>query len=357
MKRICILSMICMLLLCAPNACAQEEHYKEYGKTIIVNTEKALPDIPVMNTKNVVRHPMVSEETIKSKYNIKKVNETEDAEIERIYRSYESEELDITVTNVGDYTYRNKNKKPVESILIYNCIDSHNDFVPDEGWMVNKSEFDFMSAADACAVVEDEIKALMPDTYASFDIELIAHPAHAEDMQKLVTKTLKEECKTQEDLDFYRRKFWTYEGCIADDDNYYFIEGRWKFDGVQMLKGTMSFPHELYVDGPTLWAIVGKDGITYLDIECALYVTKEEPREPIERTSDEVLTKVGEFMDNLIGMEPYNIDKVELVYVPYPTAMHEYEMTPVLELSGYDAEYDSYDIYFRVNVLTYELVF
>ena len=62
-------------------------------------------------------------------------------------------------------------------------------------------------------------------------------------------------------------------------------------------------------------------------------------------------------MDNLIGMEPYNIDKVELVYVPYPTAMHEYEMTPVLELSGYDAEYDSYDIYFRVNVLTYELVF
>lgn len=356
MKRLCML-MACLLLLCMPIAYAEEGFHKEYGSALIINAPEVLPDIPVVSARKVVRHPMVSEETIKSKYNVKKVNETEDAEIERIYRAYESEELDITVTNVGDYTYRNKNKKPVESILIYNCIGSYNDFVPDEGWMVNKSEFDFMSAADACAVVEDEIKALMPDTYASFDIELIAHPAHAEDMQKLVTKTLKEECKTQEDLDFYRRKFWTYEGCIADDDNYYFIEGRWKFDGVQMLKGTMSFPHELYVDGPTLWAIVGKDGITYLDIECALYVTKEEPREPIERTSDEVLTKVGEFMDNLIGMEPYNIDKVELVYVPYPTAMHEYEMTPVLELSVYDAEYDSYDIYFRVNVLTYELVF
>ena len=357
MKRICILSMICMLLLCAPNACAQEEDYKEYGKIVMVNATKVLPDIPVVSARKVVKHPMVSEKTITSKYNVKKVSEIEDAEIERIYNTYESEELDIMATSGGDYIYRNKNKKSIESIFIYDCIDAYNNFVPDEGWMVNKSEFDFMSAADACAVVEDEIKALMPDTYASFDIELIAHPAHAEDMQKLVTKTLKEECKTQEDLDFYRRKFWTYEGCIADDDNYYFIEGRWKFDGVQMLKGTMSFPHELYVDGPTLWAIVGKDGITYLDIECALYVTKEEPREPIERTSEEVLTKVGEFMDNLLGMEPYNIDKVELVYVPYPIAMHEYEMTPVLELSGYDAEYDSYDIYFRVNVLTYELVF
>lgn len=358
MKKIWLLIMTCLLILCMPIAYAEEGFNKEYGSALIINAPEGLPDIPVMDSRTIVKPSMVAEEVINAKYEVEKVKEERDSSTNKLYQRYESDELMVINIGDGNYTYIDNDKRSLEMMLTsYVCIDAYNNFAPDGDWMVDQSEFGFMSAAEACALVENEFKELMPDAYSSFDIELIAHPAHAADMQKKVKEVLKEECKTQEDLDFYERKYHLYEGCIADNDDYYFIEGRWRFDGVPMLRGEMAFSHDLYVSGSRLWAIVGKEGITYLGIDNAMHVTQQEPREPISRTSDEVLTKVGKFMDNLLGMEPYNIDKVELIYVPYPTAMFEYEMTPVLVLSEYDAEADIYRPMLRVNVLTYELVF
>lgn len=241
-------------------------------------------------------------------------------------------------------------------MLMY-CIDADSRFIPDGEWMRDKTEFDYMSGDEACALVRDKVEAIYPEVCDSFEIEFQAHPAHAEDMRAKVTEILAQDWMTPDELEFYERKHGLYDGCIAEADDYYFIEGQFRFDDIPVLRGVMSFPHELYVDGPTIWAIVGKDGMVYMECNNLLRICKEESREPVERTSDEVLAKAGEFLDNIIGLEPFEIDRVELIYVPYPIAVYEYEMTPALVLSEYDAETGRYTDVMRVNAMTGEMIF
>lgn len=350
---------LCALLMLMPIAHAEEGFHKEYGASLKVDIAEPLPEIPKIERRYIAGTPIASDEFIASRYGVKKVEDYDD-EGETV-RVYEDDNTRILTRGKGTYYYEDKHLNPAVESLLYYCVDARDYFVPDGGWLVNDDELDFMSAEEACALVENDFKGLFPETFDSFEIKLTAHPVHPEDMKSKVTDMLKSECKTQEDLDFQKRKYGLYEGCIAEDESYYFVEGMWYFDGIPMFKGTEDVRNNYPVDGPRLWAIVSKDGLAYMDANSLLYTVEDEAREqPIVCDSEDVLTRIGRFFDRIPGDMPlYEIAKVELVYMQFPLEDGRYEMTPILMLSEYDEMDNGYEPIMKVNITeyVYEIIF
>ena len=105
-----------------------------------------------------------------------------------------------------------------------------------------------------------------------------------------------------------------------------------------------------------LRAIINKDGLLYMNISNAIYISSEKQQATRQPDCEELLTKVGVFLDNILGIEPFVIDRVELIYAPYPVALREYELTPMLSLSSYDAENGAYVRKLLINAFTGELL-
>lgn len=346
----------CVLMLFSYTADAQPGFCKEYGNSLAVDTVQQLPEIPIVERRYTLKPCMASDDAITSLYDIELSSAYKDADTGVLRRIYENDELYILCTSNGNYCFKNGDNKSIECLFMY-CIDAFNGFRPDGDWMNDVSEFDYMSGNDACAIVENNMQALFPEVCDSLDITFRAHPAHAEDMRAKVTEILANECAAQADVELYERKHGLYEGCITENDDYYFIEGMFRFDDMPLLRGVMDLSDELYVEGPLVWAIVGRDGLLYMECGNLLAICNEQHCDPVQHTTDELLARAGMFLDSIAGMEPLRIDRVELICVPYPTSQYEYETVPTLVLSKYDAVSDDYRHVLSINTLTLELIF
>ena len=174
-------------------------------------------------------------------------------------------------------------------------------------------------------------------------------------MRSKVTSILKEECHTEDDLAFYKKKHGLYEGCISDDDDCYIVEGRVYLEGLPVFSGSYSLSN-VTVTGMRIRAIIKRDGLICFDVTEAISITNEEQIEPIQANCEELIAKASDFLDNIIGLTPITVDKIELVYAPYPVAIREYELVPMLCLSSYDSENDTYVPQMFINVFSGELI-
>lgn len=355
MKRLCV-AVLCLLALFTVSAVADSEQssYTTYGNNLVVSAEAAIPQAPIFEHKYITKAFMASDKAIMSAYNVELTGTHEDDEIQAVQHSFTGNGIEIYSSNSGNYFYQTENYMTYYTLLYY-CIDSYDNFHPD--WMINNTdELDFMTAEDAGKLIDNTISAVLADVHSCFDVQYDVYPVHTEDMRSKVTSILKEECHTEDDIAFFKRKHGLYEGCINDGDDCYFIEGRVYFNNLPMLVGSYSLSN-LTVDGIRIRAIVNQDGLLYLEVTSAISISSEEQTEPIHPDCKTLITKAGNFLDNIIGLEPITIDKIELVYAPYPIALREYELVPILCLSSYDSENDAYVQRFLINALTGELFF
>ena len=356
MKRfyIALLCLLVLLFTVSASAESAQSSYTNHSNSLVVSAEVVVPQSPTFEHKYIARAFMASDEAIMSTYDVELTGTFEDNEIQSVQHSFQGNGIEIYSSNNGNYFYQTKNYKTYYTLL-YDCIDSYDNFHPD--WMLsNTDELDFMTTEDAGKLIGSTMETIFADVSSSFNIQYDVYPAHAEDMRNKVTSILEEECHSQDDLAFYKQKHGLYEGCISDGADCYFIEGRIYLDGLPMLVGSYSLSN-LTVDGMRIRAIVNRDGLVCLDITKAISISSKEPSKPLQPDCEKLIAKAGDFLDNIIGLTPINIDKVELVYAPYPIAPREYELVPMLCLSSYDSENDTYIRQLTINALTEEIFF
>lgn len=332
---------------------AQQPSRGEYGSQLIIDADAALPDIPHIDTQHSVRPYMPSVEPVTDTFGVELAEVIENDELLFSHR-YQTQDVNILSSSNGCFTYTNGNPKTLVSLLYY-CIDANEKFHPDK-IIVNTAELDFMTADEACTLVSDTVRSVFPEVCDSFDISLIAHPVHVEDMRAKVDAILAEDCSSPDDLDFYKQKHGLYDGCISDDAGCYFIEASLQFNDTPLLKGTLRLSDEVYADGPRLWCIVGRDGIAYLSFYDMLYICAEKGLTTYQSSCDKLSANAGAYL-NMRKLGPYEIDRVELVYVPYPVGDYEYELTPLLLLNQYDESDGTYSTLLKINVKNSELYF
>ena len=353
MKRLYVI-ILCLLALLAISANADPISYNAYGDNLVVNADATMPQMPVFEHKYMAKVFWASDAAITSEYNVEPAGVTEIDDIQLIQHAFSGDGIDIYSSNDGNYFYQTENFMTYYTLLYY-CTDVYDNFHPD--WMLsNTDELDFMTAEDAGKLIDNTMKAIFADVSASFDIKYDVYPAHAEDMRNKVASILEEECHSEDDIAFYKRKYGLYEGCIVDGGDCYFIEGRVQLDGLSMLTDSYSLSN-ISVYGIKIRAIVTRDGILCFKVSNALSISGKEPTSPVQLNCEELLTNAGNFLDNIIGLTPLTVDKIELVYVPYPVALREYELVPMLCLSSYDSEKDTYVQQLLINVFTGELFF
>ena len=353
MKRMSII-VLWLLMLASVSAGAAQDSYIEYGDHLIVNAEASALQIPVFENKYMADVYIPSDEAIMAEYDVTLADTIEDDVRQFVQRVFKGEGIKVYSSNDGRYIYQAEDYMTYYTLLYY-CVDPYDNLHPD--WMLqNTDELDFMTAEAAGRLIEDALGALFADVLAGFDFRCEVYPAHAEDMRAKVTSILAEECQTQDDLDFFKRKHGMYEGCIGEGDDCYFVEGHMYLDDLPVLPDSY-YSSNVLINGMRLRAIINKDGLLYMSIYDAIYISGEEQQAALQPDCEELLTKVGAFLDNILGIEPFVIDRVELIYAPYPVALRKYELTPMLSLSAYDAENDAYVRKLLINAITGELLF
>lgn len=344
---------LCLLMLAGVSAGAEQDSYIEYGSNLIIKADASMPQIPAFSQKYMAGVFMPSDEAIMSEYDVTLTGTNESSDIQLVQHVFDGEGITIYSSNDGRYIYQAEDYTTYYTLMYY-CVDQYDSLHPD--WMLhNTDELDFMTAEAAGGLVEDALNALFADVLSHFDFRCDVYPAHLEDMRAKVTSILAAECHTQDDLDFFKRKHGLYEGCIGEGDDCYFVEGHMYLDDLPVLPDSY-YSNNVPIYGMRLRAIINKDGLLYMSISNAIYISSEEQQATRQPDCEELLTKVGVFLDNILGIEPFVIDRVELIYAPYPVALREYELTPMLSLSSYDAENGAYVRKLLINAFTGELL-
>ena len=355
MKRL-IIAILCLLIINTTTAFAEESEqssYTDYGSNLCISTDATIPQPITIEHKYTAEAYMASDEDIMSEYNVTATDTSENKNTEFIQHAFKGNDIEIYSSNDGGFFYQTDDYITYYTLLYY-CVDSDDIMHPE--WMLsNMEELDFMTKDDAATLIGNEMNAVLGDVTKDFSIQYDVYPAHAEDLRSKVSAILKEECQSDDDIAFYKRKYGIYEGCI-DDDGCYFIEGHVSLDGLPMLSGSYSLSSRS-VSGMRIRAIVNRNGLLYIEVSDVISIIDTESIEPMQLNCEELLTKAGDFLDNIIGIQPLSIDKVELIYVPYPTTLHEYELIPMLCLSAYDSENDTYTRQALINAFTGELLF
>lgn len=356
MQRIKLLiALMLVLLLASAGAGAEEARYKMYGSNLRVDMTEPLPDIATPAGRYVMKPFMPSPEVVRAYFDVVSEEQRYEDDVKRVQYTYTGADFNIYARTDGSFTY-DRNDYMRYRYLLYMCFDAADNYHP-EYMITDYSALSFMTPEEAEESVDGTLRTLMPEIFDSFDVNYAVYPMHAADMQRKVEEELTDGV-WGDDLEFYRRKFEIYEGCIADDDECYFVNAEFAKDGMPVSTGYYTLTENMDVYGMGIHVLIDAKGIIFVDTAGeSYYISDVQPLNAQVRSSEELLESTGEFLDNLLGVETVQIDKVEAQLLPYPIAMYERELVPMLKLSYFDADRDRYMRFAFVNALTGEILF
>lgn len=329
------MAVILVMLMASSVASAQEQLDKMYGGNLHVNMEGTLPVLQKVENKYTIAPYMPSPENIKSHYNILSEESNEDVGGTSVTYTYNGEGFRVITSTVGNFVYWRDDYSKY-SYLFYSCVDAQNQYDPSL-LITDYSELEFMTAEEAAKTAMDELAKVMPDVCSSFDMECSVYPMHSEDMQRAVESEIAD--LSQEDIDFYKRKYGIYDGCIAADDDCYVVVVNFSKDGIPLFDSHYYHANGMNVDGMGIYMLIDANGIVMTEVNGMLYrISETRAADAQSKSCEEWLESTGKFFDNIIGIEAMEINDIDVCYMPVAVSQGKYELVQVLELSSYDAE-------------------